>query len=267
MATEDFGNAPVNSLNYTEWPNITPLLDHNGRVYHWWCNGNEQFFFRGNTLALNDALNRFAAARADEHEVLLRPGVGSTPTFNKDVTVPFDWSVQLRGGVTRQDTTLDRASKIWSNWPTMTVYVAHVDLSKVQIPAGVVVVELPQLTARGREALSSTDNTVRGWGACDLAALDPYDTQSMTAIAKLLDDPDDWVRSNVLHALATFGNKATPALPALRKLLITAEKKTKQDLQETIDQITNAKDTTAQERDYRAALKSIADFHKSLAHP
>ena len=41
LGTEDFGNAPLNAANYTDWPGIMPVVNHPSRVYHWWVNGNE----------------------------------------------------------------------------------------------------------------------------------------------------------------------------------------------------------------------------------
>jgi len=53
--------------------------------------------------------------------------------------------------------------------------------------------------------LASTENHVRGWGAGRLARLDPYDQESMKAIARLLDDEEWWVRLCAVGALGTFG--------------------------------------------------------------
>jgi hypothetical protein len=73
---EDFGNAPSSELNCKEWQGIMPVVSHSSRVYHWWCNGNEQFHYRGDTATLNDALQKFAAVKADVREVLLQSGPG-----------------------------------------------------------------------------------------------------------------------------------------------------------------------------------------------
>src|SRR5436309_2184984 len=73
LGEEDFGNAALNEANFQDWPGIMPLVNHPSRVYHTWVNGNEHFYYRGDIAALNDALRKFAASKAEVHEVLLRP--------------------------------------------------------------------------------------------------------------------------------------------------------------------------------------------------
>lgn len=63
MGQEDFGNAALNEANFRDWPGIMPLVNHPSRVYHSWVNGNERFYYRGDAVALNDALRKFAASK------------------------------------------------------------------------------------------------------------------------------------------------------------------------------------------------------------
>ena len=102
FATEDKGNAPFLEANYGEWKGtgIMPVANHESRVYHTWVNGNEHFYYRGDTKALNDALRKFAASEADVREVIIRPGPSERTTFNK-VRVPYDWHLHIQGGISR----------------------------------------------------------------------------------------------------------------------------------------------------------------------
>jgi hypothetical protein len=86
-------------------------------------------------------------------------------------------------------------------------------------------------------------------------------------VAKLLDDPDNWVRLNAAGALSVFGKKAEPLLPTLRKHLDTADKQLKTRLQETIRAIEQSKDDPAAEREHRAMLEKIARFVRSVKPP
>ena len=71
---EGFGNEPIGSANYGDWPNIMAVINDTHRVYHTWVNGSEHFYFKGDTEALNAALKNFAAIKADRRTVVLRPG-------------------------------------------------------------------------------------------------------------------------------------------------------------------------------------------------
>jgi len=261
---EHFGNQPLNESNYREWKGFVPVANHSSRVYHTWVNGNEHFYCQGDAAALADCLKHFAALPTPVHEVVLRPGPGTVKSFDGKKTIAFGWEVHLRGGISRGLENLPGGDKIWPKSPRMTIYVDDkLDLAKLEIPAGVALVELADLGRRNREALASTDKTVRGWGSGDLARLDPYDAEHMAAVAKLLDDPDNWVRLNAAGALSVFGKKAEPLLPTLRKHLDTTDKQLKTRLQETIRAIEQSKDDPAAERGHRAMLDTIARFVRS----
>jgi len=261
---EHFGNAPFSETNYREWPGIMPLVNHPSRVYHQFVNENEQFYYQGDTAALNDALRKFAASKAKVHEVLLRPSPCAVRSLQVAKKISYNWSMHVVGGVVEDLPTLDRGSNVWSKSPTMTVCVGgDIDLGKIEIPKGVSVVDLADLSRRYREALGSKDRTVRAWGAGELAHLDRYDAENLAAIVKLLKDEDDWVRRNAVGALAVFGKKAETALPTLREMQSTQDKNLKDQIEKTIEEIQQAKDTTAAEEGHRAILKKIREVRDS----
>ncbi len=261
---EHFGNHDLGEANYRDWPGVMPLVNHPSRVYHTWYNGNEDFYFRGDTTALNDALRKFAASKAEVHEVLLRPAPCVAVSSSRAKTIPYNWNLHIVGGFAPHLTTLDRGNKIWSKHPTMTVCVGRdIDLDKIEVPEGVSIVDLADLSRRYREALASKDENVRGLGAHQLARLDPYDAENLAAVASLLKDEDDWVRRNAVGALAVFGKKAESIVPTLREMLSTQDSQLKARVQKTIEDIQQAKDTTAIEEEHRAMLKKIREFRDS----
>jgi len=265
LGEEHFGNAPLNEANYRAFKGVIPLVNHESRAYHTWVNGNEHFYYRGNTSTLNDALRKFAATESEVHEVVLRPAPGIVYSFNKVKPVPFNWCLHIMGGIARALTTLDKAKCVWSEHPVLTVYVGgDIDLDKIVIPDGVTVVELGDLENRCLKGLESTDKTVRGWGTGVLARLDPYDEESMAAIAKLLSDKEDWVRLNAAGALAVFGKKAEAVIPALETCSATDDERLKSRIRETIEKIRQAKDTSPEEAEHRRILKEIRQFRNSL---
>jgi hypothetical protein len=260
--TEDAGNTPLGAGNYGDWPGIMAIVNHPSRVYHTWVNGNEFFYYHGDTAALNDALLRFAETKVPVRQVLFRPEPGDTTDFAGDRKIPCEWTLHLNGGIAAHVLSLDQGKKVWSPYPTLTIYVDdRIDLGNVTVPNQLTIVKLEDLKRQMRAAIKqSTDKTVRGWGSSELAALDPYDTQSRDAIAERLKDPDNWVRLNAAGALAEFGKLAEPVLPQLRAALQTEDSQLKERLTETIQKIDEAPDETAFLKTRGETLKRIDAF-------
>lgn len=189
------------------------------------------------------------------------PGPGIAHSFNATKTIPYNWNLHIVGGIARHMTRLPLGDKIWSTFPTMVVCVGgDIALDKVEIPTGVSVIDLTDLSRRYRKALTSKDKTVRGSGANELAVLDPYSTENLKAVAKLLNDEDDWVRRNAAWAVARFGKKAESVLPVLREMLATENTQLKDSVERAIREIQQVQDTTAAEQEHRLIQEKIRKF-------
>jgi hypothetical protein len=113
LGMEKFGNAPVGKQ--PEWAEgIVDVVNLKSRVYSWWVNGNENFFYRGNAQDLNEALRQYAAVKDEVRQLILLPGSGKTSTFDRK-PVEFDWQLHVPSGIYRA------ASK--RKHAVMTVYV------------------------------------------------------------------------------------------------------------------------------------------------
>jgi hypothetical protein len=95
LGTEGFGNAPLRDANYSTWPKVMPVINDSHRVYHSWVNGNEYFYFAGDTAALNSALNAFAEIKAERLTVVLRQGPGQVSSFRREKSLSYNWNVHL----------------------------------------------------------------------------------------------------------------------------------------------------------------------------
>jgi hypothetical protein len=268
LGTETFGNKPLPEGNYKDWPGIVPVANHVTRVYQSWVNGNEHFYYAGDIAALNDTLAKFAVVNVPVKEVVLRPGPGEVKSFDQTKKVSFNWSLHVVGGIAKHVTALNKGTKVWSPNPVLTVYLDRTfDLKRLSIPQGVEVKALGELKRAMREGLTSTDKTVRGWGAGQLAQLDPYDVESRDAIAALLKDQDDWVRMNAVGAITLFGSKARAAIPLLKAATRSSYPQMKERAQESIEAIEGAEDRTAEEREHRRLDATIQRFVGSLNQP
>jgi hypothetical protein len=97
LAMESFGNAPV--TRQPDWGDgVVEIVNLKSRVYSIWINGNENFYYRGNASALNEALRAFAAIKADRHEVILLAGPGKVQSFARG-EVSFDWELHVPSGI------------------------------------------------------------------------------------------------------------------------------------------------------------------------
>jgi hypothetical protein len=97
LGTETFGNALV--VKQSDWADgVVDVVNLKSRVYSQWVNGNENFFYRGNAPALNEALSKYAAVKADVRELILLPGSGKAVTFDRKL-IDFDWQLHVPSGI------------------------------------------------------------------------------------------------------------------------------------------------------------------------
>jgi hypothetical protein len=261
MGTERFGNEPFTDVaNYVSWPNVMPVINDAHRVYHTWVNGNENFYFAGDTTALNAALKKFASIKAERLTVVLRPGPGKTSTFKKEQSLPFNWNLHLLGGIARHMSTEELGSNIWDPSPYLHVYVGGaIKLDEIEIPQGVEVLEIADLQSRYAKCMTSKNRGVRGWSCGHIAQLDPYNADSMRKIATLLDDGDDWVKLNAVGALSVFTGVADEVIRKLRTVK-TDDKQLQKQIAKSIDLLQKAQPTETARKEFQQSIASIHEF-------
>ena len=264
LGTESFGKEEFSELNYTTWPKIMPLVNSPNRVYHWWVNGSEGFFYQGDTASLNIALRQFAAIQSERLTVVLRPGPGTTRTLDGKKTIEFAWNMELTGGISRHMTKMQFGSEIWDPNPRLSIYVdEHFDLSQLHFPQGVQVLQITDLEKRYIKCLQSSDESVRGWSCAYIAHLNPYNVESMRKIVAMLKDDDDWVKLNAAGALSHYEVFADEVIAEL-VAMITDDEKLQQRIQLTIEKLRESKtDPKAQEN----FLHTQNAIHKFLEQP
>ena len=257
MGTERFDAAPLNELNYTAWPRVMPVVNDTHRVYQSWVNGNEHFYFAGDTAALNAALTNFANVKADRLTVVLRPGPGRVGSFNDRRSIACDWQLHLLGGISRTMAQDAAVGTTWDPCPTLTVYVGGaIKLDELDIPAGIRVLEVADLERQYTKCLASSDQSIRGWSCLPLAQLDRYDAESLRKISSLLESDDAWVKLNAAGALAQFTGVADEAIAKLQAVK-TNDDQLRQCVERSIDHLQQAKPDEAARREYQETLAAI----------
>src|SRR5262245_347997 len=80
LGEEKFGNAPA--VRQPGWPDgALEVVNLKSRIYSNWVNGNENFFYKGDVQAVNEALRGYGAVKDDGRRILLLPGSGKTQSF------------------------------------------------------------------------------------------------------------------------------------------------------------------------------------------
>jgi len=265
LGQETFGDEPLFAENYSDWPGLIHVLNQPDRLYSTWVNGNEDFYYSGDIEAFNAALRKFAEADLEVHELVLRPGPGVVASWHGNREIEFSWHVNVRGGIAKHLSTEDKGDLVWNPHPMVSLYVTEdMPLDKLNIPEQITVHELSDVSKRVRTGLSSTDQTVRGWGAGVLSRLDPYDDANLEAIVKLLDDDVDWVRLNAVLAIKAYGTKAQVGEDAVRKCLESDDEALREHTQQTLDYIDTVEDAPDEALRFSDLSNKIAEFVVSV---
>lgn len=268
LGEEQVGNEPLSAANYAKWPGLVEVVNDKARAYYNWVNGNENFYYVGTVEELNAALKNFAKADLKEHEVVLRSDAGTVKSFQGDNQFTFQWHLQIFDGIAAHLLTQDKGDQVWNKHPRLTIHVGQeIDLAKLEVPKGVKLLSVGDLSERARQGIESKDKSVRGWCAGVIAHLDAHDAKNQAAIEGLLKDEDDWVRLNAAGSIALFGAKAKSALPALKACLESKDKNLQTSAQKSIDAIEAAKEDAAADREQAAASERIRKFIAEHSSP
>ncbi len=259
LGTETIGSdRPV--AEQEDWAKgVIAVVDLDSRVYSRWVNGNANFYYRGGTEELNATLRDFAAVEADVREVVLRPGPGEARTFD-GVRIQCDWQVHVPGGLYLVHAKQEKGTQVFARHATMTIFVSggNIELKKLQIPAGVTVLELRDLVGRYLAGLKNEDHDVRGYAAYLLGTMDPYVEEIILPLVEMLKDENGYVRRCAANALGGIGARGLVALPTLRQGLQDENENVRQAFREAIAKIEGAEGEEAKE--HRAVREQIHKF-------
>ncbi len=143
LATEEIG--PDSTRNHpttaqSDWPiGIVQLARHDSRVYSFWVNGNENFYFQASHDQIRELVQLYSQSRMRDHELRIRIGNPQTKTF-KGEEIGYNVNLHVLGGIALA-VFRDR-DQISTHEPTLTIYVDPVideDLFKdVMLPDNII---------------------------------------------------------------------------------------------------------------------------------
>ncbi len=259
MGQEGFGNGPLPAQS--DYPDgLMSVINDRHRIYTSWVNGNEHFYFQGQTDALNEALKQFALINAPEHEVVLLPGPGKAKRFNGE-PMECDWMLHVVGGIVKSMTGNGGEAGVWDKYPTLTVYASggSIDLESIKLPKEITLLTRDDLRKRYLKGIASANKETRAFGAMFLVDSDPFSEDNATALAALLNDEDSYVRANAASSLARMGKVAEGAVPELKECLQKGDRY-EEIYQNAIDKISQGEDRSSDAKEYEETAKRIAAF-------
>lgn len=142
------GNGPIRPANALAWPKLTEAVNDESRVSHMWCNGYEDFCFKGDAVAVNRGLEKFAQIEARQLQVVIRPARQKLKSKDAEAVPTVSWSIHVFGfGRTpKPETRLIPEGAFSDSLPTLKISVGgETDLNSLRIPASVRVYQLEDL--------------------------------------------------------------------------------------------------------------------------
>jgi hypothetical protein len=114
-----------------QWPRgMADMLNSPNRVYGFFFNFGDSFFFAGDAQDFNDFVRHYAGLEGVSHRLILLPGRGKTGLFDRG-RIGFDWAVSMSFYLQEGKPVGDAGVSLWVD--------GQVELEKVEVPANVVV--------------------------------------------------------------------------------------------------------------------------------
>jgi hypothetical protein len=141
MATENFGDRPI-EISCDWYDGVAVVAQSPGMVYSRWVNGGESFYYKADTNAFNNVLQKFAAVSSPIRRLVIESGPGTVKSLQGDKEFPFDWKLDVASGI-YLDVLIDgNTMKKDLMYPSVTLFLGSgsINPEQLNIPAGVDVV-------------------------------------------------------------------------------------------------------------------------------
>ncbi len=155
MADHEIGR-PVNAQS--GWPaGLEDVLNYPGRVYGYWINGRDHFYYAGDTEAFNEFLQQYAKLKVTPLTLEVHAGRGKVEKWLADLLgkqIPCDWKVRVITYGERDPGEDMLTLEVWLG--------GEVEPEKIRVPANVAVKaqgEVGKLIAANRVKLQQAERT------------------------------------------------------------------------------------------------------------
>jgi hypothetical protein len=129
---EEFGDTPA--IPNSDWPEGTiTAVESPGRIYSVCINGDERFYFHGDTKELNLFLGKFAAIDMPTHRLMLEKRFNQVSSLNGGMSMRYDWLLKVPSGIYLDKLIRDKGSDSNEVYPSLLVLPENV---KVVLPDG-----------------------------------------------------------------------------------------------------------------------------------
>ncbi|MAG55419.1 MAG: hypothetical protein CMJ83_03925 [Planctomycetes bacterium] len=263
LGEEAFGNDPVNK--HSEWvKGVVDAANDRRRVYRRWVNGNEDFCFRGDAIAVNAALKLFAKIDDPKKLVVLLPDLGRTRSF-ENVLVKYVWKINVPSGIYLGMAKRVKGPSAMHLHPVMEIHLTGgLKAEELELPAGLAVVGAEDLMRKYRDARKNGETaSTRGYGCHSLWRFG-YGAGVVEELTTSINSEDSFVQLSAVGALGLMGQDARTAVPALKKLMGAAEVRLRDACKRALDKISKAK--PAPKSDLRVgtmkAIRKVLDGRK-----
>lgn len=174
-ATERFGpdsDRDHATVDQPRWPKgIVEVFRDETRVYSWWCNGNNNVYFRADRNEINGLLLKFSKVRLQDHEVVIKANTGKAKSFRGDV-IEYNVSLNMHSGSSRLLELEEENAETLE--PVLTIYVGDGDeqFKQLKFPDNIIITS----DVKGLEVESKTVKPKRNafYGRIQLNGQDYY---------------------------------------------------------------------------------------------
>ncbi|MBI2423319.1 MAG: hypothetical protein HYV27_10860 [Candidatus Hydrogenedentes bacterium] len=225
----EYGNEAIPAASLpTAMAGLLPLINDSQGVFHLETNGQETWYFAGDTSRLNAVLAKIPDACSAIREVHLLAGPGTVGPIvenGRDQAVAFDWRLDYLGGTAASIEARQPSHRLYADGAVLSIYVGRggIDLDTLQIPAPAICKDVESLKERYAPELSSESPEMRANAMLILTQLDSDSEPTFRALVNLRNDPDPFVRKCALSYITRFPRFREEALTVLRQEQVTAD--------------------------------------------
>ncbi len=124
-----------------DWPKgIVDLARLESRVFSFWVNGNENFYFNADAAGIAQLIELYSKARLRDHELVIKTGKPEAPAFSKEKDIRYNANLHLLAGIALGASREAEEPKTFE--PVLTIYVDpdkdRPMLEKLKLPANLI---------------------------------------------------------------------------------------------------------------------------------